>query len=381
MKRASRALLVVGALILLAPPAAAQESDVSHEVRAGDTLWDLAARYLSDPFRWPEIYSLNPGIVEDPHWIFPGELLQLPGAKTARAVASREAAAAGPGEDAAVAAQRSTARPAQEVRRTTANERAGEYPEGSIFRRDPNAPDFGALSLAEAEPHPVVSRSDFYGASLLTDRETMPMAGSTERVVAEKPLDLKLPTAARPYQEVVIRLDTPGVEVGDHLQAVRWGRRVKDSGHVLQSMAHLQVTRVYTDSVRAEVVSIFGDYQVGDPVIAAGAFTVEPGIRAEPEAAGPIGRVVGYEVEQTLLGTGEKLFIDLGTVDGVKTGDEFVVFSASELHPDEARIDDRLATVRVVRATETTATAMVIELRDAGMRPGVPVRRVGRMPL
>lgn len=56
----------------------------------GDSLWALAARYLNDPYRWPELFRLNETAilaeqskrrwyrpaVED--WIFPGTVLRVP---------------------------------------------------------------------------------------------------------------------------------------------------------------------------------------------------------------------------------------------------------------------------------------------------------------
>jgi hypothetical protein len=55
-----------------APPADAQV----HVIVPGDTLWDLAAKYYSDPYLWPQLWERNQYIL-DAHWIYPGDPLVL----------------------------------------------------------------------------------------------------------------------------------------------------------------------------------------------------------------------------------------------------------------------------------------------------------------
>ncbi|MFC5079149.1 LysM domain/BON superfamily protein [Vibrio thalassae] len=45
-------------------------------VKSGDTLWALSGRYLSSPWRWPELWQQNSHIT-NPHKIYPGDTLLL----------------------------------------------------------------------------------------------------------------------------------------------------------------------------------------------------------------------------------------------------------------------------------------------------------------
>lgn len=47
-----------------------------YSVARGDTLWDISARFLQQPWQWPQVWAVNPQ-VRNPHLIYPGDVLNL----------------------------------------------------------------------------------------------------------------------------------------------------------------------------------------------------------------------------------------------------------------------------------------------------------------
>ena len=47
----------------------------SHLVIAGDTLWDIAEKFLQNPWCWPNVWEKNKDTINNPHKIYPGQTI------------------------------------------------------------------------------------------------------------------------------------------------------------------------------------------------------------------------------------------------------------------------------------------------------------------
>jgi len=65
-------LIHASGIIQTAPRTSAK----THVVTKGENLWDLAEKYFGDPWFWPELWSWN-GHITNPHWLFPGTVVNL----------------------------------------------------------------------------------------------------------------------------------------------------------------------------------------------------------------------------------------------------------------------------------------------------------------
>ena len=88
MRKMLLPVLLAGLIGLPAAPALAQVqldtapklSDSAPDryvVVPGDTLWGISARFLKDPYRWPDVWEPNKADIKNPHRIYPGNIVVL----------------------------------------------------------------------------------------------------------------------------------------------------------------------------------------------------------------------------------------------------------------------------------------------------------------
>jgi LysM repeat protein len=80
----------------------AKDAPDRHVVVRGDTLWDISAKFLATPWKWPEVWQMNRDQIRNPHLIYPGDVVYLdksganPRLRLGKAVGNGEVVAVGP---------------------------------------------------------------------------------------------------------------------------------------------------------------------------------------------------------------------------------------------------------------------------------------------
>jgi hypothetical protein len=369
--RLGRSLTAVAVLsAAAAAPALAQgarSTPATHTVKRGDTLWDIARQYLGDPYLWPEIYRLNTDQIEDPHWIYPGEVLHLTGRQTVAAVPAAAAETPAP-----------TAAPAQTPARPTS--RTVFTPRPVVFGRS-RASERPYVRLTV--PPGDVIRAPFYS------RNGGPRGAGKVMFSADLP-GIDKPRSTSNFQLydrlLMVPPDGSAAAERDRFLAYELGATDEEVGTVVVPIAVLQVVRAPRDNEPAvvEVRELYGSLDADAPVIpldTAGTHVTE---RPAPVSGNTTrsARILEIHRPAELPSFGSFVLFDLSAADGVRVGDEVEIYRERE----EARGDDgptlpevSIARAQVVRVTPFGATARVISQQQPAIRTGERVRVVARM--
>lgn len=330
----------------------------THTVKRGDTLWDIAAAYLGDPFQWPEIYRVNRDVVEDPHWIYPGEELRLPGAGGSDTVDLED-----------------------EVEEPVRGELGP-----TVFAPAPEAEQLvGAIS--GTAPLPTVRPGQIVAAPYVDGFDGPRGAG---RILDTRELPgIHTETARgryRQFEEVSITLpaDASG-RVGERYVAVARGETLEGMGRLLRPTGVLELVRPAVDgqAAIARVNGLFDDLRTEHRLVVMRGLDA-PTVQAVrlPDAAAQQARI-RLVVQHHLLPTiGSYIVIDGSSAHGFRLGDELLIYEprreGTAGRPDEAEVP--VGRAQVVRATPHGTTAVVLSIREPRIERGKWVRVTARMP-
>ncbi len=333
----ARLKVVLAALVILPGFVSGQQSPLNHTVIRGETLWGLAQRYYQDAFLWPRIWEANRAGVADPHWIYPAQVLVIPGLDGPAVIGAVDVQ---PGQRPLMA----DPDPEPEI------EGDARMQNRTVFYRDP---DIGTgVTRTEELPHLAVPRHTVYSAEWLVTDDDVGFIGTIDSFVGAGRL-----RTALPYTLVQIGMDDAGgMAIGDRLQSFRPGRVLGGIGQVMTPTSVLTVTRIEEAGVVAVVLDAFDRVREEDMIRPAPAFDLRPGDASELISAGGTAQILGFGVRHVIQNMGDIAFLDQGEAQGLSVGDEYILYTSNA----EGWSGDVAGRLQVVGTRENTASARIV---------------------
>jgi len=378
------------ALFVLAIPAAltAQGGKPStHTVKSGDTLWAIARTYLGDPFLWPQIYKLNTGVVEDPHWIYPGEVLQLAAAPGQAAVPAQDTpppAVAPQAEPAPMPAAPPAAVPTAVVRVEPGEGQAGgEEPGMALFRRRRVADVRNSFTTyREVKFHPL-RPGEFFSAGFLTEENAYPFGTLLGPVTPEQIVTQRVLAAVQVFTQVAVMPPEGGTYApGDSLVIVERREGPVGYGDIVAPSGLIRIMRMNGAQAVGEVIAVYATIREGQSVLPAEKFSDPGEVQYQRVSSGPEGEILIPRDHRELRLPQQVLFLNIGKRDGVALGDLFEARRTPGPQPSAAAdaVDEVMATMQVTHLGERTATVKVRNVISPNIPPGTRVKLVAKLP-
>ena len=347
--------------------------EVTHTVKKGDTLWDLAQYYLKDPFRWPEIFRRNTDVVENPHWIYPGEVIRIWGDQVKPEALARA-------DSAGNVVSHIVTVPAPAPPQTLQS----GGPDLTVFA----SPLSRAAAALDAQ---VVSRSRTSGvrrgeveAAPYVDRRGGPV-GPGKLIASVDRFGIQTESTEARFQlndRIYVQLPRGLVaRVGDRYMTYVLGDQLPGVGQVVVPTGIVRVEAISAGQpAEVRILRQFGEIRIEQALIP---FfdVILPGTAANPIAGGTAGRVLYVHQHPVLPSIGHYVVMSPASGNGVKVGDEFSFIDGSTGRRDSGTAPPVSAGIaQVVRVTPFATTAIIISQTQPTIREGMAVRLTGKMP-
>jgi hypothetical protein len=355
----------------------AERATKTYTVKPGDTLFSIARTLLGDQSLWAQIYRLNTQTIEDPHWIYPGEVLRLEADAETRAV---------PAEDTPPPEPRPS-RPAPQPERPAIvvvepEDRLQDPPADTLFARRRGLDARAALRSYREQPYRPLRRGEFHSAGYLTEGRAMPFGRLLGTVTPQQIRNLSERATATLYTEVALAPPAgASYQVNDSLLVVQTFPGPSGYGEIVHPTGMVRVTGHNGAETLATVIAVYGPMRSGQVVVPTERFVDGGTARAEPVTNGVVGTMLGQRETRELKHPQDFLFISVGSKDGVARGDIFEIRRAPTPRSGAADfVDELMATVQVVHVRERSATVKVLNVVSPDIPPGTKVKQVAKLP-
>ncbi len=328
--------------------------EVVHVVKRGDTLWDLAKAYLKDPFRWPEVFQRNTDIVENPHWIYPGETIRIPSSEVKPEVLARITTKPAPKSDRTVFSS---------VQGGMIADRIGSN--GEVLGRDATS----GVPVGEIESAPFAMKkggpANRGRLAAAYDRPGILAAAGDRRFQIEDRVFVDLPkgVAGNP---------------GDLLLSYRLGEEISETGQVVIPTGIIRIEASSLGKPMGRIVKQFGEIFLDQSVIQLESIPAAVG-RAVPVPPGPVERVIYVANDPVLPSVQNYVLISAKSANGVRVGDQFTLIDDS-VDPKHPSPPVPAAIAEVVRVTPYAVTVIVVDHEQPRIYPGMVARLSARAP-
>jgi hypothetical protein len=322
---------------------------------------------------------LNRDVVEDPHWIYPGEILRLPGAE--------EVTVAVVPTDTTQSA--TTPRPAVPAAPLDPTSGATVFTRRYAAAPVPNGvrPGSGAAGGVVNEAQRPTVRAGEVLAAPYVDREGGPrgfgrILKSAELTgVAESTDRFRFQAFDKIYIAPPVGYIAPE---GERYLAVKLGPIIHNQGQIIIPTGIVEVTGSARSgtAATAKVVRAFGGVEDTDrliPIDTAGIGTTVRPLRVENGPSTTIRWIYG---EPVLPSVGHYVVLAVSSRNGVRPGDEFTIYKPAEKPQDNAPIDPEvlISKMQVVRSTPYGVTAVIVGQEQPSIREGMHARVTAKMP-
>ncbi len=360
----------------------------THTVKKGDTLWDLAQYDLHDPFLWPGIYRLNTDVVEDPHWIYPGEVLRIAPTDNVASVPTMDTPVPMNGDSATLVADSVPAA----ADTTDAIARGPQQPstaESEDSEQRLLFPERRPRSVSEIlkaythQPYRGLRRSEFYSSGFLTENQRLPYGKVLGPITPQQIKAVNSRANALPFTYISLEApDGATYQVGDSVLLLQLGPELEPHGRIVVPTGVAKITEAMDGHYVANVVATYGAIRNGQRTLPLEAFNASGAKgRAIPVSDGVRGSLLGGLGRQALKEPQMVVFIDKGREDGVAPGDLFEVRRRPERTSDGLiRINELMATMQIVHVRDHTATGILINVVSPDIPVGTDVMQVAKLP-